>query len=165
MNYRISRGKIFKWIALAVSALIAMRLFFVQQLIAAFLIFSVLFACIATVVLIVFVLDRVVQIAFARGEIYLKAFGRAVRRAWEPAEGLAETRMFQFDRLAAQPLPRTTNSMGREGRRISQITHDAYVRGDLTPLSTKVADIVRAVSVAEFQKVSNGDGHRHNPAR
>jgi membrane fusion protein, multidrug efflux system len=44
-----------------------------------------------------------------------------------------------------------------EGGKIEQITDDAYVRGDLTPLSTKVAGIVRAVDVADYQQVHKGD--------
>jgi len=44
-----------------------------------------------------------------------------------------------------------------EGGKIEQVTDDAYVRGDLTPLSTKVAGIVRAVHVADFQQVHKGE--------
>ena len=44
-----------------------------------------------------------------------------------------------------------------EGGRIEQVTDDAYVRGDLTPLSTKVAGIVRDVRVSDFQSVHQGD--------
>lgn len=44
-----------------------------------------------------------------------------------------------------------------EGGRINQITDDAIVRGDLTPLSTKVAGIVRNVKVTDFQRVRAGD--------
>lgn len=44
-----------------------------------------------------------------------------------------------------------------EGGRIEQVTDDAYVRGDLTPLSTKVAGIVREVNVTDFQQVRRGD--------
>ncbi len=44
-----------------------------------------------------------------------------------------------------------------EGGRIEQDTDDAYVRGDLTPLSTKVAGIVRDVKVSDFQQVRKGD--------
>jgi hypothetical protein len=164
MNSRILQRKMFKWIVLTASALIAARVYFVQELIVALIIFSVLFVGLAFVALIFFLLDQAYQIALARAEVYMRAIGRAARRAWEPAEGLAETRMFQFDRLGARPLPRATNSTRREGSRISQITYDAYVRSDLTPLSTKVAGLVRAVDVADFQKVSSGDAHRHNAA-
>jgi membrane fusion protein (multidrug efflux system) len=44
-----------------------------------------------------------------------------------------------------------------EGGKIEQTTDDAYVRGDLTPLSTKVAGIVRDVKVLDFQQVRRGD--------
>jgi membrane fusion protein (multidrug efflux system) len=44
-----------------------------------------------------------------------------------------------------------------EGGRIEQVTDDAYVRGDLTPLSTKVAGLVRDVKVSDFQAVHQGD--------
>src|SRR6202008_3792262 len=44
-----------------------------------------------------------------------------------------------------------------EGGRIEQVTDDAFVRGDVTPLSTKVAGIVRDVNVSDFQKVHKGD--------
>src|SRR6202000_1417063 len=44
-----------------------------------------------------------------------------------------------------------------EGGRVEQVTDDAYVRGDLTPLSTKVTGIVRAVDVADYQQVHKGD--------
>jgi membrane fusion protein (multidrug efflux system) len=44
-----------------------------------------------------------------------------------------------------------------EGGRIDQVTDDAYVRGDLTPLGTKVAGIVKEVTVSDFQQVHKGD--------
>jgi membrane fusion protein (multidrug efflux system) len=44
-----------------------------------------------------------------------------------------------------------------EGSRIEQVTDDAYVRGNLTPLSTKVAGIVRDVKVSDYQQVHKGD--------
>jgi membrane fusion protein, multidrug efflux system len=44
-----------------------------------------------------------------------------------------------------------------EGGKAEQVTDDAYVRGDVTPLSTKVAGIVREVSVSDFQTVHQGD--------
>ena len=44
-----------------------------------------------------------------------------------------------------------------EGGRVEQVTDDAYVRGDLTPLSTKVAGIVRSVDVSDYQQVHKGD--------
>jgi|HubBroStandDraft_6_1064221.scaffolds.fasta_scaffold00610_4 membrane fusion protein (multidrug efflux system) len=51
----------------------------------------------------------------------------------------------------------TRNWNAWEGGKAEQVTDDAYVRGDLTPLSTKVAGIVRAVAVADYQQVHQGD--------
>ena len=51
----------------------------------------------------------------------------------------------------------TRNWNGWEGARTEQVTNDAYVRGDLTPLSTKVPGIVREVKVNDYQIVHKGD--------
>src|SRR5271156_165079 len=51
----------------------------------------------------------------------------------------------------------TWNWNAWEGGRAEQVTDDAYVRGDLTPLSTKVPGIVRAVNVTDYQQVHQGD--------
>src|ERR1700681_572056 len=41
--------------------------------------------------------------------------------------------------------------------RAAQETDDAYVRADLTPLSTKVAGLVAVVAVSDYQAVKSGD--------
>src|SRR5271156_6038032 len=51
----------------------------------------------------------------------------------------------------------TWNWNAWEGGRAEQVTDDAYVRGDLTPLSTKVAGIVRDVKVSDYQQVRKGE--------
>lgn len=51
----------------------------------------------------------------------------------------------------------TRNWNAWEGGKVEQVTDDAYVRGDLTPLSTKVAGIVRAVDVSDYRQVHKGD--------
>jgi membrane fusion protein (multidrug efflux system) len=51
----------------------------------------------------------------------------------------------------------TRNWNAWEGGRIDQVTDDAYVRGDLTPLSTKVPGIVSSVHVSDYQQVHKGD--------
>jgi membrane fusion protein (multidrug efflux system) len=51
----------------------------------------------------------------------------------------------------------TRNWNAWEGSHVEQVTDDAYVRGDLTPLSTKVVGIVRDVKVSDFQQVRKGD--------
>jgi len=51
----------------------------------------------------------------------------------------------------------TRNWNAWEGGKVEQVTDDAYVRGDVTPLSTKVAGIVRTVAVSDYQQVHKGD--------
>jgi len=51
----------------------------------------------------------------------------------------------------------TRNWNGWEGAHVEQVTNDAYVRGDLTPLSTKVPGLVREVKVNDYQTVHKGD--------
>jgi len=43
------------------------------------------------------------------------------------------------------------------GGSVRQVTDDAYVRGDITPLSAKVAGYVRRVAVDDFDRVKAGD--------
>src|ERR1700721_1173892 len=58
---------------------------------------------------------------------------------------------------AAVVLTITRNWNAWEGGHIEQVTDDAYVRGDLTPLSTKVPGLVRDVHVNDYQEVHKGD--------
>ncbi len=51
----------------------------------------------------------------------------------------------------------TRNWNAWEGGRVDQVTDDAYVRGDITPLGTKVAGIVREVKVSDYQEVRKAD--------
>src|SRR5271156_4737495 len=51
----------------------------------------------------------------------------------------------------------TWNWNAWEGGRVEQVTDDAYVRGDLTPLSTKISGIVRDVKDSDYQEVHKGD--------
>ena len=58
---------------------------------------------------------------------------------------------------AAVLISLTRNWNAWEGGKVEQVTDDAYVRGDLTPLSTKVSGIVRDVKVSDYQRVRSGD--------
>src|SRR5262245_11919599 len=51
----------------------------------------------------------------------------------------------------------TRNWNAWEGGRVDQVTDNAFVRRDLTPLGTKVAGIVREVKVSDYQQVRKGD--------
>jgi membrane fusion protein (multidrug efflux system) len=58
---------------------------------------------------------------------------------------------------AAIVVTMTRNWSAWEGTRVEQVTNDAFVRGDVTPLSTKVAGLVRDVAVSDYQTVHKGD--------
>jgi len=58
---------------------------------------------------------------------------------------------------AALVITLTWNWNSWQGGRAEQVTDDAFVQGDLTPLSTKVAGIVRGVKVTDYQRVHKGD--------
>src|SRR5262245_45485504 len=51
----------------------------------------------------------------------------------------------------------TRNWNAWEGGRVDQVTDDAFVRRDVTPLGTKVAGLVREVTVSDYQQVRKGD--------
>jgi membrane fusion protein, multidrug efflux system len=51
----------------------------------------------------------------------------------------------------------TRNWDAWEGGRASQVTDDAYVRGELTPLSTKASGIVGEARTSDYQQVRRGD--------
>jgi membrane fusion protein, multidrug efflux system len=51
----------------------------------------------------------------------------------------------------------THNWNSWEGGHVEQVTDDAYIRGDVTPLSTKVTGIVSNVGVSDYQQVHKGD--------
>jgi hypothetical protein len=87
------RGKVLKPAILAIGVLLAVRLFFVQQLIAAFLIFSALFACVALLALVLFVLDLAWRAAVARTEAFAMVLGRSVSRGRALAESSSATNM------------------------------------------------------------------------
>jgi membrane fusion protein (multidrug efflux system) len=51
----------------------------------------------------------------------------------------------------------TRNWNAWEGGRVDQVTDDAFVRRDVTPLGTKVVGLVREVKVSDYQQVRKGD--------
>jgi len=79
--------------ALSVAALIAIRQFFVQELIAAVLIFAALFACIAVVAAFLLALDQGWRIALARTAGYIDAHRWFAGRVRAPVNGPTDADM------------------------------------------------------------------------
>src|SRR5262249_45605436 len=67
------------------------------------------------------------------------------------------TPLFVLLLAAAVLITLTRNWNAWEGGKVEQATDDAFVRGDLTPLSTKVAGIVRNVKASDYQRVHAAD--------
>jgi hypothetical protein len=82
MTYRISRKKAFQWIVLTGAALISMRAYYVQEMVAMLFFAAVLVACMTGAVLIVLLLAHAGRTAFALAGVSTGAFGRAARRQW-----------------------------------------------------------------------------------
>jgi hypothetical protein len=80
MNHQVLKGKILKWIAITAAALLAMRQFFVQELIVEVLVFAAFFACIVAVALVLLAIDQAWQFASGRIEMHMRAFGRLLLR-------------------------------------------------------------------------------------
>ena len=79
MTHHVFRAKAFKWTVVAIGVVLAMRLFFVQQLLAALLIFSVLFVCLAIVAMTLFGLDLAWRTALGGAESIVMALARQRR--------------------------------------------------------------------------------------
>jgi hypothetical protein len=87
MSYkRISQWKVSIWILVALIALIALiavaatQVYYMREMLAALIIFSVLFALVAAIVLTLFLLDRASQVALGWIEVRAKSFARAALR-------------------------------------------------------------------------------------
>jgi len=78
---------------------------------------------------------------------------RVLKRAWQKYG----TPVIVVALAAAVIVTVTRNWNGWEGSKTEQVTNDAYVQGDLTPLSTKISGIVREVDVNDYQSVHRGD--------
>ena len=76
-----------KWIPIGVTAMVAMRFYYVREMLAALILFSVLFGCVATVLAMLFIIDRAARAATEFFELRGKAalqHARAWHRLSEP---------------------------------------------------------------------------------
>ena len=103
MIKKIWHRKSFRWMFLAIGVLGALNLYFVQQLIAAFLIFSALFACLACFLVIVFLIDHVARTALGWAEVIARKGIQAVQHS----ESAGAPNQFQWarSRVSAERRP------------------------------------------------------------
>jgi len=90
-SWRRVSEKAAKWILIGVTAMVAVRFYYVREMLAALVLFSVLFACVATVVAMLFIIDRAARAAAEffelRGKEALQ-YARAWHRLSEPRPGI-----------------------------------------------------------------------------
>ena len=68
------------------AALIALRVFFVRQVLAAFLLFTFAFAIFALIAFVLYIMDRAGQWGMAWAAEYARSAGQNLHRAWNHAE-------------------------------------------------------------------------------
>jgi hypothetical protein len=79
----VSEKRARKWMWFGLAALAAIQLYYVQEMIAALILFSILFALVAGVALVLFLLDRASQRTLAWAE---PRTARLARRGWTLVE-------------------------------------------------------------------------------
>jgi membrane fusion protein (multidrug efflux system) len=80
-----------------------------------------------------------------------------LRSRWRPWFGITLVRLAVFITAGIIVILFATQWNRWVGLAIRQVTDDAYVRGDITPLSAKVDGYVRRVPVGDFQRVKQGE--------
>src|SRR5438874_12535234 len=96
------------------------------------------------------------EIAFAPSAPAQKAPPDTPRpRRW-PRSGITLVRLAVFIAAGVIVILFATQWDRWVGLAVRQVTDDAYVRGDITPLSAKVEGYVRRVPVGDFQRVKEG---------
>jgi hypothetical protein len=79
-----------KWLLLGLAALVAVQIYYVQEMLAALLLFSVAFALVGAVLLILFTLDRASQWALGWTEVRAVGAVRVARRGWVALEEVSK---------------------------------------------------------------------------
>jgi hypothetical protein len=82
----ITGTKARKWLWIGLAAFVAVQLYFVRELLAALFIFTVLFAIVATIAFVLFVIDQAGQRTIAWAEPQTKQAAGFVHRVWNSAE-------------------------------------------------------------------------------
>jgi hypothetical protein len=94
MIKKIWHRKSFRWTLLAIGVVGALNLYFVQQMIAAFLLFSALFACLACILLGVFLIDHVARTGLGWAEVV----ARKSALGMQPSESAGAPSQLQWAR-------------------------------------------------------------------
>lgn len=82
-----------KWLWITLAAVAALQIYFVQELMAAMLLFSVVFAAVAVAVLLLYLFDRASQRTIAWAEPQTMRAARLARRALARAEEVSKKQL------------------------------------------------------------------------
>ena len=85
-----------KWLWIGLATLAAVQIYFVQELMAALVLFSVLFAAVAAGVLLVYLFDRASQRTMSWAEPQTLRAARLARRAWTRAEEVSRKQLHRL---------------------------------------------------------------------
>lgn len=86
VSQMISDRKTRKWLVLALAAFLALQIYFVQEMLAALFLFTAVFAVLAIVALVLYVIDRVGQWGLGWAGERARPVGQLARRGWTAAE-------------------------------------------------------------------------------
>jgi len=93
---RVNEKKARKWLWFGLAALAAIQLYFVQEMMAALVLFSVLFAVVAAGVLLVYLFDRASQRTLAWAEPQMMRGVRSARWAWAWVEEVSRKQLHRL---------------------------------------------------------------------
>jgi len=92
----VDKKKARKWLWIGLATVAAVQIYFVQELMAALVLFSVLFAAVAAGVLLVYLFDRAGQRTMVWAEPQAMHAARAARRAWARAEDVSRKQLHRL---------------------------------------------------------------------
>ena len=84
--HSVTEKKARKWMWIGLAALVALQIYYVQEMLAALILFTALFAILAFVAIVLFLLDRASQRTLAWGEPQVKEAMGVARRTWAASE-------------------------------------------------------------------------------
>ena len=97
----LDRKKAGKWMWALLAALVALQVYFVRELLAALLLFTVVFVIFALVALTADLVDRAGQRSFERTGAWFGSVTRFTRRKWHLVEEISKK---QLRRLRSEPV-------------------------------------------------------------
>ncbi len=86
----LSESKARKWMWIGLVAFLALQVYFVQELLAALMLFTGLFVILAIGALILYLIDRAGQMGLGWAAQRARPVGQLARRAWAAAEDLSK---------------------------------------------------------------------------